>query len=381
MNNIFYFHCKKELYGKNVNIYRKEKSKKEYFKYSNGMHDVKNYKIIKLDKSNIKFKGGMTVKDRKYEENFLIVFKKNYPLLYDIYINNKFVDDKSNSNSNSISNKLNDTYIEYCNFIYDEDFTRKIQDKLDEIRKNLISSRIYINDCIICFNKKAEYAPIRCCQKIFCEDCIKIQPILCKYSRSSVINDEGNFKIFDESTNIQTYRSYIEDDKIEILKIIPKNKREIFRMLKKHYIDIHRKLFKSENINNNIDEFKYFLNIGKPKDHKDYLYYSNILRDLRERTENLVIEKEDCLICSEKKATHTFKCGHKCMCEDCAIKLVKKAYVDEEEFVNCILCKQENKINYDTSYEIYDILYEIYDISFNTDKKNVDMLKIIMNDP
>ena len=85
MNNIFYFHCKKELYGKNVNIYRKEKSKKEYFKYSNGIHDVKNYKIIKLDKSNIKFKGGMTVKDLNYEETFLIVFKKNYPLLYDIY--------------------------------------------------------------------------------------------------------------------------------------------------------------------------------------------------------------------------------------------------------------------------------------------------------
>jgi len=69
------------------------------------------------------------------------------------------------------------------------------------------------------------------------------------------------------------------------------------------------------------------------------------------------------------------------MCGDCAFKLVKNAYEDEEEFVNCILCKQENEINYDTSYEIYDILYEIYDISFNTDEKNVDMLKIIMNDP
>jgi len=58
MNNIYHFHSRKELYGKNVNIYRKEKSNKEYFKYSNVMYDVKNYKKIKLDKSNINFKRG-----------------------------------------------------------------------------------------------------------------------------------------------------------------------------------------------------------------------------------------------------------------------------------------------------------------------------------
>jgi len=67
MNNIYHFHSRKELYGKNVNIYRKEKSNKEYFKYSNVMYDVKNYKKIKLAKSNINFKRG-GVKSREVRE-------------------------------------------------------------------------------------------------------------------------------------------------------------------------------------------------------------------------------------------------------------------------------------------------------------------------
>ena len=70
MNNIYHFHSRKELYGKNVNIYRKEKSNKEYFKYSNVMYDVKNYKKIKLTKSNINFKrgGGESRKEREARE-------------------------------------------------------------------------------------------------------------------------------------------------------------------------------------------------------------------------------------------------------------------------------------------------------------------------
>ena len=108
-------------------------------------------------------------------------------------------------------------YNEYCNLIYNEDFLKK-----NKIRNRLIDSDIYIIDCIICFNKKAEYASISCCQKILCLDCIKSNsepkyPI-CKYVgntsyRDDIIYDDNNIYEIQNEKYMRIYETKYDNIK------------------------------------------------------------------------------------------------------------------------------------------------------------------------
>jgi len=434
MNTDYKYHYRKILYGKNTNIYRKKNCTIEYFRYKNKIYNVKDYKSIRFNKK----KGGVldeTINNSHsgknsdvYEiiNNIHAIIQNNYPLLYEVFINDAFIDDDNISNNHHtvISDKLNNINIEYCNFVDNKGDYFKIVNNINIIRKNLIRYNIVMNDCFMCMNKKATHIFKDCCHKCMCNECsliatncpfcdnvnsvVNIKPIPIFDSSTIIIddtddkntnyeynyvkikmeleNDDENVKSFiqpikytDNKENIVkkvSLRKRLINEKKSILKNIPSSIIEFKNLLQYNYPNIYQLFInnKSNNIYNNIikeNEYKYFINKNKKNNREKYLIYSNVLSKLRNRTENLAIADDDCSICNNEKATYTFVCGHKCMCEKCIDGIL---YDDEGEllsFYKCPICNFSGVVD-------NDIAYEIIDVSSNNTNKNDKMLKIIM---
>jgi len=401
------------LYGKNTNIYRKNNSTIEYFKYKNKIYNVKDYKSIKGGGS------GEEIERVSYNNEICKVIEDNYPLLYEVFKNDGLIDDENVSSKHHtfISDKLNNINIEYSNFTDSKGHYFLIVKEINTIRKNLIRYDIVMNDCFMSMNKKATHIFKDCCHKCMCKECATISK-KCPFCEEDIRDvNKVPIEIFDSSTiligddkdkNINYEYNYIPiktdyenvNDEVspiiqkvsdivvsekrvslrkrsinvkkEILKNIPTSIIEFKRLLEDNYPKIYEMFINKKKVNvKNEEEYKYFINKNKKINRDKYLKYSNVLLRMRKRAFKLAIADDDCIICNSKKAKYTFGCGHKCMCEKCIEGIL---YDEDGELLpkyKCPICNSSGEMD-------NGIAYDIIDVSSNDKKKNDKMLKIIM---
>jgi len=409
-----YYKCRKVLYGKNTNIYRKNNSTIEYFKYKNKIYNVKDYKSIKGGGS------GEEIESVSYNNEICKVIEDNYPLLYEVFKNDGFIDneDVSSKHHTFISEKLNNINIEYNNFTDSKGHYFLIVKEINTIRKNLIRYDIVMNDCFMCMNKKATHIFKDCCHKCMCKECATIAK-KCPFCDEEISEkNKVPIEIFDSSTiligddkdkNINYEYNYVpikselenEDKEVspiiqniresvvsvesekrvslrkrsinvkkKILKNIPSSIIEFKRLLEDNYPKIYEMFIKKGGNVKKEEEYKYFINKNKKINRERYLKYSNVLLMMRERALKLAIADDDCIICNSKKATYTFGCGHKCMCRKCMDGILYDENGELLTSYKCPICNSSGEMD-------NGIAYDIIDVSSNDKKENEKMLKII----
>jgi hypothetical protein len=413
MNTDYKYNCRKVLYGNNTNIYKKNNSSIEYFKYKNKKYNVKDYKRIKGGGSGEEIKN---VYDKNEIDKLII---DNYPLLYDVFKNDEFVDEEDvlSKHHTFISDKLNNINIEYSNFIDSKGGYFLIVKEINTIRKNLIGNEIVMNDCFMCMNKKATHIFKDCCHKCMCKECATIAK-KCPFCDEKIsIENKVPIEIFDSSTILIGYdedkntnyeynyvpiktdfenvneeilpiiqnvrdisvsekrvslRKRSINEKKEILKKIPSSIIEFKKLLEDNYPKIYEMFINKKEVNvKNEEEYKYFINKNKKINRDKYLKYSNVLLGMRGRVLKLAIADDDCIICNSKKATYTFGCGHKCMCRKCIEGILYDGNGELLPKYKCPICNLSGEMD-------NDIAYDIIDVSSNDKKENEKMLKIIM---
>jgi len=275
-----------------------------------------------------------------------------------------------------------------------------------------------MNDCFMCMNKKATHVFKDCCHKCMCKECSSIAkkcpfcdivisdinkvPIEIFDSSTIILNDkEDKNKNYEynyvpinnelengndvvslniqpiEETDVSKIRMSLRKRSImakkDILKKIPSTAIEFKKLLQDNYPKLYEIFINKKGHYAKTEyEYKCFLNKNKKINRNKYLNYSNVLTKLRKRTEKLAIADDDCIICNSKKATHTFVCGHKCMCEKCIIGTLYDGNGELLPLYKCPIC------NFSGDMDNH-IAYDIIDVSSNDEKKNDIMLKIIMS--